>query len=410
MALQPHSKKRVCYYYDSDIGNYYYGQGHPMKPHRIRMTHNLLLNYGLYRKMEIYRPHKATADEMTKFHSDDYIRFLRSIRPDNMSEYNKQMQRFNVGEDCPVFDGLYEFCQLSAGGSVAAAVKLNKQASEICINWGGGLHHAKKSEASGFCYVNDIVLGILELLKYHQRVLYIDIDVHHGDGVEEAFYTTDRVMTVSFHKYGEYFPGTGDLRDIGAGGGGYTIRNVSRAWTYETSVALGTEIANELPYNDYFEYFGPDFKLHISPSNMANQNTPEYLEKIKTRLFENLRMLPHAPGVQVQAIPEDALHEDSDTEDKLDKDERLPQKDLDKRIAPDNEYSDSEEEGEGGRRDNRSYKGRKRPRLDKTENKDGVSDDKLIKEEIKTEKCDTDKEDGKLTNADDGKKEPGPTP
>lgn len=75
-----------------------------------------------------------------------------------------------------------------------------------------GLHHAKKSEASGFCYVNDIVLGILELLKYHQRVLYIDIDVHHGDGVEEAFYTTDRVMTVSFHKYGEYFPGTGDLR------------------------------------------------------------------------------------------------------------------------------------------------------------------------------------------------------
>jgi histone deacetylase 1/2 len=65
------------------------------------------------------------------------------------------------------------------------------------------------------------------------------------------------------------------------GGGGYTIRNVSRCWTYETSVALGSDIANELPYNDYFEYFGPDFKLHISPSNMANQNTPEYLEKIK---------------------------------------------------------------------------------------------------------------------------------
>ncbi len=98
-----------------DIGNYYYGQGHPMKPHRIRMTHNLLLNYGLYRKMEIFRPHKPTQEEMTKFHSDDYIRFLRSIRPDNMGEYNKQMQRFNVGEDCPVFDGLYEFCQLSAG-------------------------------------------------------------------------------------------------------------------------------------------------------------------------------------------------------------------------------------------------------------------------------------------------------
>uniref|UniRef100_UPI00358E380C histone deacetylase 2-like n=1 Tax=Myxine glutinosa TaxID=7769 RepID=UPI00358E380C len=115
---QPGGKKKVCYYYDGDIGNYYYGQGHPMKPHRIRMTHNLLLNYGLYRKMEIYRPHKALAEEMTKYHSDDYIKFLRSIRPDNMSEYSKQMQRFNVGEDCPVFDGLYEFCQLSTGGSV----------------------------------------------------------------------------------------------------------------------------------------------------------------------------------------------------------------------------------------------------------------------------------------------------
>ena len=110
-------------------------------------------------------------------------------------------------------------------GSVASALKLNKQQTDIAVNWAGGLHHAKKSEASGFCYVNDIVLAILELLKYHQRVLYIDIDIHHGDGVEEAFYTTDRVMTVSFHKYGEYFPGTGDLRDIGAGKGKYYAVN-----------------------------------------------------------------------------------------------------------------------------------------------------------------------------------------
>lgn len=440
MSVAQHSKKRICYYYDSDIGNYYYGQGHPMKPHRIRMTHNLLLNYGLYRKMEIYRPHKATQEEMTKFHSDDYIRFLRSIRPDNMGEYNKQMQRFNVGEDCPVFDGLYEFCQLSGGGSVASAVKLNKQAADIAINWAGGLHHAKKSEASGFCYVNDIVLAILELLKYHQRVLYIDIDIHHGDGVEEAFYTTDRVMTVSFHKYGEYFPGTGDLRDIGAGkgkyyavnfpmrdgiddesyqntfvpivskvmesyqpsavvlqcgadslsgdrlgcfnltlkghakcveymkkynlpllllgGGGYTIRNVARCWTYETAVALNVEIANELPYNDYFEYFGPDFKLHISPSNMANQNTPEYMDKIKTRLFENLRMLPHAPGVQMANIPEDGvpMKEESETLDEANPDKRMPEQISDKTVEPDNEFEDSTKSGNKNESDSNAAK------------------------------------------------------
>lgn len=443
------SKKRVCYYYDADIGNYYYGQGHPMKPHRIRMAHNLILNYGLYRKMEIYRPHKAVAEEMTKYHSDDYIKFLRSIRPDNVQEYNKQMQRFNVGEDCPVFDGLYEFCQLSAGGSVAGAVKLNKQQTDIAVNWGGGLHHAKKSEASGFCYVNDIVLAILELLKYHQRVLYIDIDIHHGDGVEEAFYTTDRVMTVSFHKYGEYFPGTGDLRDIGAGkgkfyavnfplrdgidddayesifkpliskvmetyqpsavvlqcgadslsgdrlgcfnltikghgrcvefmkgyniplllvgGGGYTIRNVARCWTYETSVALDTDIPNELPYNDYFEYFGPDFKLHISPSNMNNTNSSEYLDKVKARLYENLRMIPNAPGVQMQPIPESAINdsdEESEEADKNDADERISIRASEKRVQNEQEYSDSEDEGEGERRDHSSHKPKiKRPKV-----------------------------------------------
>jgi histone deacetylase 1/2 len=383
-----------------------------MKPHRIRMTHNLVLNYGLYRTMEIYKPFRAAQEDMTKFHSDEYIKFLKNIRPDNIGEYNKLMSRFNVGEDCPVFDGLYEFCSISAGGSVAGAIKLNKQCSDITINWGGGLHHAKKSEASGFCYVNDIVLAIIELLKYHQRVLYIDIDIHHGDGVEEAFYTTDRVMTVSFHKYGEYFPGTGDLRDIGAGkgkyyavnfplrdgiddevyetifqpvmakvmemyqpnavvlqcgadsltgdrlgcfnltlkghgrcveymrsfnvpllllgGGGYTIRNVARAWTYETSIALGQEISNELPYNDYFEYYGPDFKLHISPSNMPNQNSIEYLDKIKYKLLENLRMLPHAPGVQMQNRPDDAINmeeaeaEEMDMAEEKNADKRTP--------------------------------------------------------------------------------------
>lgn len=89
------------------------------------------------------------------------------------------------------------------------------------------------------------------------------------------------------------------------------------------------------------------------------------------RLFENLRMLPHAPGVQIQAIPDDALNDESEDEDKVDKEERLPQSDKDKRIVPDNEFSDSEDEGEAGRRDNRTYKGqRKRPRLEKEPKQD----------------------------------------
>ncbi|PAV78262.1 hypothetical protein WR25_17661 [Diploscapter pachys] len=444
MSVQPHGKKRISYYYDSDVGNYYYGQGHPMKPHRIRMTHNLLLNYGLYRKLEVFRPIPATFEEMTSYHSDDYMMFLKNIRPDNITEYNKQMQRFNVGEDCPVFDGVFEFCQLSCGGSIAAAMKLNKKQADITVNWMGGLHHAKRSEASGFCYSNDIVLAILELLKHHQRVLYVDIDIHHGDGVEEAFYTTDRVMTVSFHKYGEYFPGTGDLKDIGAGrgkyyslnfplrdgiddesyesifkpvmsqvmqsfqpsaivlqcgadsltgdrlgcfnltlkghgecvrflkgfnvpmilvgGGGYTIRNVSRCWTYETAVALDTDIANELPYNDYFEYFGPDFKLHIAPSNMTNQNTKEYLQRTMVRLFENLRELPHAPSVQMQPIPDDAMAipDKSLVQDSIDPDVRNSTAETDAKVEHEAEFFDGSEPA----KDNQSHK---RPAADPVE-------------------------------------------
>ena len=100
---------------------------------------------------------------------------------------------------------MLDFCRRYTGGSVDGVRRLNQGLSDIAINWSGGLHHAKKSEASGFCYINDLVLAILELLKQHARVVYIDIDIHHGDGVEEAFYMTDRVMTVSFHKYGDMF-------------------------------------------------------------------------------------------------------------------------------------------------------------------------------------------------------------
>jgi histone deacetylase 1/2 len=202
------------------MGGFYYGQGHPMKPHRVRMAHSLILHYGLYDRMQCFRPRPADGDDLRAFHAEDYVQFLRTVTPANSGELQRELREYNMQEDCPVFDGLWRYCQLYAGGSIGAAVQLNYASAEVAINWAGGLHHGKKAEASGFCYVNDIVLAILELLKYHQRVLYVDIDVHHGDGVEEAFLTTDRVMTVSFHKYGGgFFPGTGDVGNVGHGRG-----------------------------------------------------------------------------------------------------------------------------------------------------------------------------------------------
>jgi histone deacetylase 1/2 len=111
------SKRRVSYFYQGDVGLYYYGPGHPMKPHRLRMTHQLLLAYGLYRKMEVYKPKLGSDKQMQRFHSEDYVDFLKRITPDNMKNFSPQMQKFNVGEytDCPVFDGLYDFCATYTG-------------------------------------------------------------------------------------------------------------------------------------------------------------------------------------------------------------------------------------------------------------------------------------------------------
>ena len=177
------------------------------------------------------RPRKAYPLELSKFHSEDYINFLRRVSPDQVVEptYNDQLCRYNLKEsvDCPIFENLFDFCQIYTGASLEGALKLCHNHADVAINWAGGLHHAKKSEASGFCYVNDLVLCILEMLKYYPRVLYIDIDIHHGDGVEEAFYLTDRVMTVSFHKYGDnFFPGTGEISDVGENSGKYYSVNV----------------------------------------------------------------------------------------------------------------------------------------------------------------------------------------
>lgn len=141
--------------------------------------------------------------------------------------------------DCPPFKGVFKYSAISAGGSLEGAARLGREKAEIAINWAGGLHHAKRDAAYGFCYINgklfvsrtlivplrltkdkDIVLGILELLRSFSRILYIDIDVHHGDGVQQAFWTSDRVMTVSFHQYGKgFFPKSGKIDHIGSGKG-----------------------------------------------------------------------------------------------------------------------------------------------------------------------------------------------
>ena len=134
-----------------------------MKPARLSLTNRLVLGYGLHERMKCYTPRAATKEELEWFHDSDYVDFLSTVTP--TTPLTSAFTRFNFADDCPVFDGIYEFCKSYSGASLAAARKLTSGQTDIAINWSGGLHHAKKFEASGFCYVNDIVLAIMELLR-----------------------------------------------------------------------------------------------------------------------------------------------------------------------------------------------------------------------------------------------------
>lgn len=236
---------KVSYHYNADVESHHFGRHHPMKPWRLTLTKQLVLSYGLQHAMELSEPPAATVEELSIFHKRDYVNFLARISPGNMNQFEEEMTPeelelipkdrhpprgeklyklpFNFGDDCPVFDGLYQYCSTYTGSTLSAARNLaadnppDTGSHDIAINWSGGLHHAMKGAASGFCYINDIVLAIQELLVTHPRVLYIDLDVHHGDGVEAAFNSSDRVMTLSYHKYDPetFFPGTGALHDTG---------------------------------------------------------------------------------------------------------------------------------------------------------------------------------------------------
>ncbi|EOA25365.1 hypothetical protein CARUB_v10018697mg [Capsella rubella] len=195
-------KRRVSYFFEPEFGQ-------PKEPFASHIAHNLIFKHGLQHHMEINRPILAGASDFLRFHTRDYVQFLASAKPMSLKDrsgyidatrfFSNNVALARYGPYGPVFHSIFDYCCAYVGCSLSAAAKLNRRESDIAINWSGGMHRAKNDKGSEFCFVNDVVLGILELLKAFQRVLYIDIGCRRGDGVEEAFYDTDRVMTVSFH-------------------------------------------------------------------------------------------------------------------------------------------------------------------------------------------------------------------
>lgn len=214
-----------CLIDPSTLLRFDFGPLHPFKTYRLGLTYELMEAYGLVKEeaVRILKPRMATDEEVSRFHTDAYIEVLR-LADSGMWVPNLFSHGLGTGDN-PVFPGVYEWGTLVAGSSIDCAKEVLTGRAEIAFNIAGGLHHAMPSRASGFCHINDVVLAIVPLVEAGKRVAYVDIDAHHGDGVQHAFYRTDQVLTLSVHQDGHtIFPGSGFVSEIGQGEGrGYAL-------------------------------------------------------------------------------------------------------------------------------------------------------------------------------------------
>ena len=215
----------AAFVYEDSMSRHVLSETHPMKPIRLRYTHDLSNAYGMFHAegAALSKPRMATVEEVATFHTPEYIRAVRAIGEGDLSS---NPAAFNIGPgDNPAYEGMYDAAMLSTGGSMRCVELLLDEGFDAAFNISGGLHHAMPNHAYGFCVFNDPVMAINELVRRGLRVAYVDIDCHHGDGVQLAYYDTDQVLTISMHESGQFlFPGTGHVQEMGTGRGrGYSV-------------------------------------------------------------------------------------------------------------------------------------------------------------------------------------------
>lgn len=202
--------------------NYEFSPEHPLKPDRLRLTYLLSKDLGLIDRVQVIEPTIATREELELFHTPEFIDAVIKCGKEECTDY-----RHGLGTmDNPVFPNIYDAAARYVGATVDGIKEIMNGASNAFVI-SGGLHHAQRAEASGFCVFNDIVVAIMELQRKKKcKVLYLDIfDAHHGDGVQNAFYRSKDVLTISMHQNGRnFFPGTGFVYEYGAGDAtGYSV-------------------------------------------------------------------------------------------------------------------------------------------------------------------------------------------
>jgi acetoin utilization protein AcuC len=233
-----------AFIYSDELANFEYSPTHPFKPIRAKLTLDLCRRYDLIDRpwIRIVKPEPLPLEVMAEFHDETYLKALQAVDsaalaselwPDVPSGHESdsftidpQILKYELGtDDNPIFAGVYDYSALAAGATLTGARMVASGEVQVAFNPVGGFHHAARDHAEGFCYVNDVAVAITQLLKDGLRVAFVDIDAHHCNGVQDAFYRDDRVLVISLHESGRYlYPWSGFETEIGEGKGrGYTV-------------------------------------------------------------------------------------------------------------------------------------------------------------------------------------------
>ncbi|MRX72729.1 acetoin utilization protein AcuC [Bacillus lacus] len=283
--------KDSVFIYSPQFQQYKFHNTHPFNQLRVELTVDLLKQMGELADEEIVPPRLAAEDELALIHDRGFIRAVMAAG--NGTLQAQEGLNYGIGtEDTPVFKGMHEASALLVGGTLTAADQVMSGKAKHAVNLGGGLHHGFRGRASGFCIYNDSAVAIKYIQeKYGAKVLYVDTDAHHGDGVQWAFYDDPKVCTLSIHETGRYlFPGTGNITERGAGQGyGYSFNIPLDAFTedeswlhaYKTSL---TEVA---------AFFKPDV---IITQNGADAHCYDPLTHLSStmKIYKEIPKLAHS--------------------------------------------------------------------------------------------------------------------
>ncbi|MHB1065148.1 MAG: acetoin utilization protein AcuC [Georgenia sp.] len=199
--------------WSDDLVSYDFGAGHPMAPVRLQLTRRLLADLGVLDGLPVVPAPVATDEDLLRIHTPELVAAVKAAQRDGRAN-----PTHGLGDaDNPVFGQLHTASARIVGSTLTAAQAVWEGTAARAVSLAGGMHHAMANRASGFCVYNDLAVAIAWLVDQGAHVAYVDLDAHHGDGVERAFWDDDRVLTISIHQHpGSLFPGTGYPQDVGA--------------------------------------------------------------------------------------------------------------------------------------------------------------------------------------------------